>query len=101
MVGWIDIARAAVSVNILLLAGLLYVWGRNYYEIRSKHTLGLLIFGVLLLGENASALYFYSLDPFLSVWYSNAMPDPPWKATVLLHVLEAIGLAVLAWVTWD
>jgi len=101
MVGWIDLARAAVTLNVLLLGALIYVWGRNYYRIRSKHTLGLLVFGVLLLGENASAAYFYLLDPLLSVWFSTAVPDPAWQAMVLLHLLETVGLAVLAWVTWD
>jgi len=101
MVGWIDIARVAVSVNILLLLVLLSVWGRNYLDIRSKHTLGLLVFGVLLLGENVSGLYFYWLDPVRSVWFSNNMATAAWQATVLLHVLEAVALAVLAWVTWD
>lgn len=101
MVGWIDLARGAVALNILLLAVLLYVWGRNYYRIRSKHTLGLLVFGLLLLGENAFALYFYLIDELLSTWFSTAVPDPAWQAMVLLHVLEAIGLAVLTWITWD
>jgi len=101
MAGWIDVARVAVSLNILLLLALLSVWGRNYLDIRSKHTLGLLVFGVLLLGENVSGLYFYWLDPVRSVWFRNNMATPAWQATVLLHVLEAIALAVLAWVTWD
>lgn len=101
MVGWIDVARVAVSLNILLLVVLISVWGRNYFEIRSKHTLGLLVFAVLLLGENASALYFYSLDPLLSVWFSEQMPNPPWRATVILHLLETVGLGVLTYITWD
>lgn len=101
MVAWIDLARIAVSLNILLLVVLIYVWGRNYSQIRSKHTLGLLVFGVLLLGENVSGLYFYWLDPVRSVWFRNNMATPAWQATVLLHLLETVGLAVLAWVTWD
>jgi hypothetical protein len=101
MVGWIDLARVSVTLNILLLGVLIYVWGRNYLDIRSKHTLGLLVFGVMLLGENAFALYFYLLDPLLSVWFSTAVPDPAWQALILLHVLETVGLAVLAYVTWD
>ena len=101
MVGWIDLARAAVALNVALLGALLYVWGRNYYRIRSKHTLGLLVFAVLLAGENVFALYFYLLDPVLSAWFSTAVPDLAWQAMVLLHVFETVGLAVLAWVTWD
>ncbi|QIO23345.1 hypothetical protein [Haloarcula sp. JP-L23] len=101
MVGWIDVARVAVAVNMLLLAGLVYVWGRNYYELRSKHTLGPLLFALFLFGENAFALYFYLLDPLLAEWFSTAVPDPAWQAMVVLHVLEAVGLAVLTWTTWD
>ena len=101
MVGWIDLARAAVGLNILLLAALIYVWGRNYYSIRSKHTLGLLLFAVLLLGENAFALYFYSLDPLLSVWFSTKVSDPAWQAMMALHAFETVALVVLTWITWD
>ena len=101
MVGWIDLARAAVGLNILLLAALVYVWGRNYLQLRSKHTLGLLLFAVLLLGENAFALYFYLLDPLLSQWFSNVVPDPAWQAMILLHVFELVALTALTWVTWD
>ena len=101
MVGWIDLARVAVGLNILLLAALIYVWGQNYYHIRSKHTLGLLLFALLLLGENAIALYFYSLDPLLSTWFSTQVPDPAWQAMMALHGFETVALAVLAWITWD
>ncbi|WP_254271524.1 hypothetical protein [Haloarcula marina] len=101
MVGWIDVARVAVALNMALLVVLVAVWGRNYVQIRSKHTLGLLLFGVFLFGENAFALYFYLLDPLLADWFSTAVPDPAWQAMVVLHVLETVGLAVLAWVTWD
>ena len=101
MVGWIDLARVAVGANILLLAVLIYVWGQNYYQIRSKHTLGLLVFALLLFGENAIALYFYSLDPLLSAWFSTQVPDPAWQAMMALHSFETVALAVLAWITWD
>ena len=101
MAGWIDLARVAVGLNILLLASLIVVWGRNYYHIRSKHTLGLLVFGALLLAENAFALYFYLLDPLLSTWFSTAVPNPAWQAMAALHVLETVGLLFLTWITLD
>ncbi|PSP85257.1 hypothetical protein BRC96_02595 [Halobacteriales archaeon QS_6_64_34] len=101
MVGWIDLARVAVGANILLLAVLIYVWGQNYYQIRSKHTLGLLVFALFLFGENVIALYFYSLDPLLSAWFSTQVPDPAWQAMMALHSFETVALAVLTWITWD
>ncbi len=96
------VASIACSLNGLLLAGLGYVWGRNYARLRSKHTLGLLVFSLLLFAENALALYYYRLDPTLSAWFaSKAVPALAWEAMMLLHVLETISLLFLAWATWD
>jgi len=98
---WIDVARAATALNVALLVALTYVWGRNYRQFRSKHTLGLTVFGVLLLAENTLAFYYYLLDPTLAGWFETAVPAVAWRAMMLLHVLESGALAFLAWVTWD
>lgn len=98
---WVDLARVATGLNLLLLAALGVVWGRNYLRLRSKHTLGVLVFAALLFFENAFALYFYLLDPLLSVWFSTQVPDPAWHAMLLFHVLESVGLTFLVWVTLD
>jgi hypothetical protein len=98
---WADVARLATGVNVLLLAGLAYVWGRNYARLRSKHTLGLLVFSLFLLAENGLTLYYYMLDPDLSLWFNTQMPIIVWQATMVLHVLQTVGLLFLAWVTWD
>ena len=101
MAVWVDIARVAVGLNVLLLAILGFIWGRNYYRLRSKHTLGLLLFSAFLLGENVMALYYYLIDPTLSIWFSTQVPAIAWQAMMALHVLEALGLAFLTWVTLD
>ena len=98
---WVDAARVATGANVLLLAALAYLWGRNYARLRSKHTLGLLLFSVFLLAENALTLYYYLLDPDLSVWFNTQVPVIVWQATMLLHVLQTIGLLFLTWVSWD
>lgn len=98
---WVDAARVATGLNVLLLATLGYVWGRNFAAVRTKHTLGLLIFSVFLLAENASAFYYYLLDPTLTVWFSTQVPVVAWRAMMLLHVLETVGLLFLTWVTLD
>jgi len=46
-------------------------------------------------GSNAA------LDPDISLWYSTQMPAVVWQVTMTFHVLPAIGLGFLAWVTWD
>ncbi|SEO97486.1 hypothetical protein SAMN04487948_10997 [Halogranum amylolyticum] len=98
---WFDLARAAHALNVLLLVGLGYVWVRNYVEFRSKHTLGLLLFSVFLLAENAFALYIYTIDGTLAQWFASAVPDPAWQGLMMLPMLEAVALVFLLWVTWD
>jgi hypothetical protein len=98
---WVDAATAATGLNVLLLAVLGYVWGRNFVELRSKHTAGLVVFAAILLAENALALYYYLVDPTLSVWYATQAPTVVWQATMVLHVLEFVAVAVLTWITWD
>ncbi len=98
---WPIVARISAAINVLLLIGLGYVWARNYIQFRSKHTLGLFVFSVLLLAENACALYYYLVDPTLSAWFATAVPGIAWRAMMLLHVLETVALLFLAWVTWD
>lgn len=98
---WIDLARIATGVNVLLLAVLIAIWGRNYAQLRSRQTLGMVVFAVLLLVENLFAFYVFSLDPVLSLWFSNEVPDPAWQAMSVFHVVETIAIAFLTWVTLD
>ena len=98
---WFTVATVAAVVNVLLLAALCVVWSRNYRQFRSKHTFGLLAFAVFLLAENALAAYVYLADPTLANWFSTSVPDIAWFAMMSLRVLETLGLAVLAYVTWD
>jgi hypothetical protein len=89
----LDAARVAAGVNILLLVGLLAVWARTYREVRAPMTLGTMIFAVFLLAENVVALYFYFTAP--------AMPTLAVQFMMILQLLETVGIAVLAYVTWQ
>jgi len=97
---WVDIARGAIVLNLVLLGGVLAVWGRNYWRLRSKHTLGLVVFGSFLLLENGFALYFYFFDPVLRVWVTQ-VPEVAQIAMTALRLLETGGFVFLAWITWD
>ncbi|HEY4704344.1 MAG TPA: hypothetical protein VII27_01225 [Thermoplasmata archaeon] len=89
----LNVALAGVSAAIL--AALLYVYGRNARHIRSKFTLGLVLFAALLLIQNVAGMWIYM-----------SMNDAGMKADVavpmlVLNVTEMGGLAALAMVTWD
>jgi hypothetical protein len=101
MTDWLLAAQAATAANALLLAGLGAIWLRSYLELRSKQTLGMLVFASLLFVENAFAFYVYGFDDLLSVWFSTAVPDAAWQAMLAFHAIETLALVFLAWVTWD
>jgi len=99
---WFDVARISAGVNVVLLAALIAIWGRNYYQLRSKHALGLMVFGIFLLLENATSLYMYLFHGVLADWFASSAVGPTaWKWMMALHVLETAGIAFLLWVTWD
>lgn len=99
----VDLIRVVAALNLVLLLGLTYVWGRNWLDLRSKHALGLLLFATFLLGENALALYFFMVHETLTGWITDPtmVPGIAQQAMVSLRILEFVGLAFLAWVTWD
>ncbi|WP_049999056.1 hypothetical protein [Halococcus sediminicola] len=99
----IDAMRVFSALNVALLLGLGYVWGRNFLQFRSKHTLGLLVFAVLLLAENALAIYFFVFHQTLTLWVTNPELVPPiaQEAMLALRIFEFGGIAFLTWVTWD
>ncbi|MFC7070920.1 hypothetical protein [Halobaculum lipolyticum] len=97
---WLQVIWVAAALNIVLLLGLSYVWGRNYTRFRSKHTLGLAAFGVVLLAENATALYLFYFNPDLSAWIAAQAPIAH-RAIGALRLLELVAIGFLAWITWD
>ncbi|MFB6077524.1 MAG: hypothetical protein ABEJ80_00925 [Halarchaeum sp.] len=98
---WATVAKAATGANVLLLAALLAVWGRNFVRFRSKHTFALALFALFLLAHNAVTLYIYILNPTLSDWFATAVPVLVWRFLTALAVCETVGLGVLTWATYD
>jgi hypothetical protein len=97
---WLNATWVAAALNVVLLLGLSAVWLRNYGQFRSKHTLGLAVFGVVLLAENVLALYIFYWHPVLSQWIADSAPIAH-TAVGALRLLELGALAVLAWTTFD
>jgi len=100
MTVWAEVSRVAMGLNVLLLAVLCSIWARNYREFGSKHSLGLLAFGALVLAENALGLYYFTWHPMMAGWFFG-LPDTPASAVMSLQVLETFAISFLLWVTWD
>jgi hypothetical protein len=97
---WLDAAAAAATLNIVLLAVLVSIWARNYWQFKSKHPLGLLVFGLLLLAENCLSFYYYVLDPQVAALLRSAAPVAG-RAMTFVQILEFVAICALVWVTWD
>ena len=80
-------------LNALMLFILLYVYIRNYKAIKSKFSLGLILFGLLFLIQNLVAIYFQTA---MVDYYSKEVAD----FALILNILEALGFAALLYVTW-
>ena len=97
---WFDVTRLVTLFNLGLLLGLSYVWLRNYRTLRTRFTLGFLVFGAFLLAQNGYALYIYVVDPTTSSWFAE-IPERYNLAIMLLTLLQFGALAVLSWVTLE
>lgn len=96
---WLNLALAAAVANLVLLAVLGSVWLRNYRHHRASHTLGLLVFALVLFVENALWFYFYQFHPAFIGWFLNTGADIQ-VGTMLLCGLETVALVVLFRITW-
>jgi len=91
---YIVVASALAAVNVLLLGVLTAVWLRNYRTFRSGLVAGLVVFGGVMLVENAVAIYFFFSMESL---YSGA-PGVQ-QVVAVLRALQAVALAFLTYVS--
>ena len=79
-------------VNVLLLLGLIWVYGNAYRRIRAQFTAGLLFFTALFLVQNLLALY-----SFLAMFMYYAADV---GGFVLAYtIVQTAGLIVLLWLS--
>ncbi|WP_255151200.1 hypothetical protein [Halorarius halobius] len=97
---WLDAARVAAAVNVLLLLGLGWVWLQGYRRHGAQHTLAMLVVAAFLLVENALWLYFYLVHPAFIGWFTETTVEVQAGMTLLCG-LELVALAFLAYITWQ
>nr|WP_267639597.1 hypothetical protein [Haloarchaeobius amylolyticus] len=88
------IASAFAAINVVLLAVLTAVWVKNYRTFRTSLTLGLIAFAVVLLLENATALYFFFS---MQMFYGESAAVQ--QSVAVLRGLQLVALVFLTWVT--
>ncbi len=84
------VAMAIHAANILLLAGLLYIYVQNYRQLKTGITTGLLLFAALLLVQSVMNLYF----EITMVMYSSAAAE---QIALILEAIKAVSFGLLLW----
>ncbi|WP_247729770.1 hypothetical protein [Halovivax limisalsi] len=91
----LTIATGFAALSALLLLVLASIWIRNYRTFRTPMILGLVVFAVVLLLENATAIYFFFSS--MKMLYVN---DPAVLTSVaILRGLQFLALCFLTWAT--
>jgi hypothetical protein len=86
-------AAAVLSlVNILLLVGLLVVYGNSFRKVRAEFTAGLLFFAAFFLVQNFLALYSYVA---MFMYFASGVGT----LVLAITVAQTAGLAVLLWMS--
>ena len=88
----IDLATIVSAINVLMLLTLISVYAKNYLKMRTNIGLGLILFASLLLLHNLAAVYF---QVSMIMYYTSEVAG----FAFILNVLEALGLAILAYIS--
>jgi hypothetical protein len=88
-----SITLALIALNIVLTLVLAVIYFRNYRTISSRMTLGLVVFAIAFLAENALDFFFY-----------NSLLEQGITGVTTFHLtvnfLQMVALLILVWVTW-
>ena len=88
-----QLTLGAEVLNSLLLLGLLNIFVQNYKAMKTKISLGLIIFSAVLLLQNLTAIAFN----FLMMNYYSMQTELP---AFVLALIQLIALIVLFWISW-
>jgi hypothetical protein len=79
-------------VNVILLCGLIAIYGNSLRKIRAEFTFGLLFFAAVFLLQNIIALYSYVT---MFMYYASGVE----MFVLATTVVQTAGLAILLWMS--
>lgn len=91
----LDVIHLAIGIrviNLVMLAYLIFFYGKSFNKIRSSFTAGLVFFSVLLFIQNLSAVFFRLLSG-VDIGYEMSVQN------TILNIMQALGLASLVYIT--
>jgi len=87
--------------NICLLIALIYVYMKNYRQLKSKFTMGLLVFASLLLLQNVVSTGVLVLNILLGTGHHGFDLDRPQFPLSSINIIQLIALSILLKITWE
>jgi hypothetical protein len=98
------IIYAAIVVgiaNISLLSGLFYFYWNSYKQLKSKFTIGLLYFALILLVQNILAIIALAVFAILGIEIHELGGTEIYSILLLVTLAQLIALTILFKITWD
>ncbi|MBI2101027.1 hypothetical protein HYT53_00260 [Candidatus Woesearchaeota archaeon] len=89
-----NLTTILTAVSALALGGLLHIYIKNLRNIKSKFTIGLLIFAVLFLAQSLVSLYYYLT---MMDYYSPEVE----VHVFILTLLQTAAFLVLLKISWE
>lgn len=88
-----DLSIILTVANILLLAALFIIYLRNYMSLKSKFTLGLLLFAGIFLLRDISLAVYHIVD--LGFYYTQSA-----RGDIMIHGAQLLAFLILLKITW-
>ncbi|NIO20862.1 MAG: hypothetical protein GTN76_09020 [Candidatus Aenigmarchaeota archaeon] len=88
-----NISVILTGANIILLASLFIIYLRNYINIRSKFTLGLLLFAGIFLARDVGLAIYHMVT--LTTYYGQYAIDD-----MFIHGAQLLAFLILLKITW-
>ena len=98
------ILYAAIVVgiaNVGLLLGLFHFYWDSYKQMKSKFTIGLLYFALILLVQNILAIIALAVFAILGIEVHELGGTEVYSVLLLVTLAQLIALGILFKITWD
>ncbi len=87
--------------NIGILSGLLYFYWNSYKQLKSKFTIGLLYFALILLIQNILAIIALAVFLLLGIEIHEIGGAEIYSILLLVTLAQLVALIILFKITWD
>lgn len=88
-------------INVCLMMGLIYFYGKTYREIKSGFTIGLLYFASLILIQNVFTTLYLAIQLIFLPQYVSSIAEvhEPIKPLFFINLIQLIALLILFRIT--